>query len=144
VTLQAISAREASIFACLVDTVVQPDGGLPPVARTDAVEFFDRWLIRSPRQNRLGLRAVLYAAELGPLATGFGRRLRRLGPDERFCFVRRVEKTRSGQLRQIAKLVKSMAYLCYYGDDELMRRAGYDAEANLRRGRELRARDGRP
>ena len=143
-SLQTITPREASIFACLTDTVVQPDGALPAIGGTDAVEFFDRWLARSPRPNRLGVRAVLYAAELGPLAAGFRRRLRRLGPEERFRYVRRVEKARSGQLRQLAKLLKSMAYLCYYGDDDLMRRAGYDAEANLRRGRELRAREGRP
>jgi hypothetical protein len=139
-----MSAREASIFACLVDTVVQPGGGLPPVARTDAVEFFDRWLVRSPRPNRIGLRAVLYAAELGPLLSGFRHRLRRLAPDERFRYVRGVEKARSGQLRQMAKLLKGMALLCYWGDDGLMRRVGYDPEANLRRGRELRAREGRP
>jgi hypothetical protein len=48
------------------------------------------------------------------------------------------------QVRQIAKLLKSMAFLAYYGDDRIMLRCGYDAEANLQRGRELRAREGRP
>ena len=142
-SFNVLTPREASIFACLADSVIQPDRDLPRVADTDAVEFVDRWLARSPRLNRIGLRALLYAAELAPLATGFRRRLRRLGPEERFRYVRGVEKARSGQLRQIAKLVKSMVYLSYYGDDHLMARAGYDPDANLRRGRELRRRDGR-
>jgi hypothetical protein len=143
-TLRAITPREASIFACLADTVIAPAGELPQVAETDAVEFFDHWLTASPRPNRVGVRAVLYVAELGPLAAGFGHRLRRLDPEERFRYVRTVEKARSGQLRQVAKLLKGMVYLAYYGDDELLRRSGYDPEGNLRRGRALRAGEGRP
>jgi len=38
----------------------------------------------------------------------------------------------------------SVAQLAYYGDDAVMLRLGYDAEANLQRGRELRAKEGRP
>ena len=45
---------------------------------------------------------------------------------------------------QIVKLVKGLAFLCYYGDDGMMKRLGYDADANVARGRELRAREGRP
>ena len=72
-TLTALTPREASIFACLTDTVVAPEPVLPPVRETDAVEFFDRWLARAPRSTAIGLRALLYAAELAPLR----RRLRR-------------------------------------------------------------------
>ena len=42
--LAVLSPREASIFACLADTVVAPEPVLPPVRETDAVEFFDRWM----------------------------------------------------------------------------------------------------
>ena len=42
------------------------------------------------------------------------------------------------------KLVKGAAYLSYYGDDGVMRRIGYDADANVRRGRQLRRLEGRP
>jgi hypothetical protein len=44
----------------------------------------------------------------------------------------------------VAKLVKGSAQLAYYGDDRVLAICGYDADANLRRGRELRVREGRP
>ena len=59
-------------------------------------------------------------------------------------YIREQRSNANVSLRQLAKLVKGMAFLCYYGDDGIMRRVGYDADANLRRGRELRAREGRP
>jgi hypothetical protein len=142
--LIAISGREASIFACLCDTVVAPDGVLPPVAHTDAALFFDRWMARSPRVNRVGLRALLHLIELAPVALGFGRRLRRLEPAARVEYLSRAEHAGPPLLRQLTKLVKGMALLAYYGDDRVMLEIGYDAEANLRRGRELRMKELRP
>lgn len=142
--LTAISAREASIFACLCDTVVAPDGVLPPVNQTDAAIFFDRWMSRSPRLNRTALRVLLHGVELAPLALGFGRRLRRLEPAARADYLHRAEHAGPPRLRQLTKLVKGMAFLAYYGDDRVMLRIGYDAEANVRRGRELRLIEGRP
>jgi hypothetical protein len=143
-TLRTLSGREASIFACLTDTVVAPEPVLPAVRETDAVAFFDRWLTLLPRANRTGMRALLYACELGPLASGFGARLRRLDRARRAEWLRGVEQSRTGQLRMVAKLMESAAQLAYYGNDEVLGQLGYDAEANLRRGRELRAREGRP
>ena len=66
--LAVLSPREASIFACLADTVVAPEPVLPPVRETDAVAFFDRWMARAPRLNRVALRALLYALETGAAA----------------------------------------------------------------------------
>ena len=43
-TLSVLTPREASIFACVCDTVVAPAPVLPPVRDTDAVGFLDRWL----------------------------------------------------------------------------------------------------
>src|SRR3954469_2477468 len=143
-TLAALHPREASIFACLTDTVVQPAAPLPPVAGTDAVAAFDRWMARSPRPNRAGLRVLLYAVEAGPLAVGFRRRLRRLAPADRARYVERVEHAPLSQVRQLAKLVKSMSFASYYGDDAILRVLGYDPDANLARGRALRAAEGRP
>ena len=40
--------------------------------------------------------------------------------------------------------MQGFGQLAYYGDDQVMLRIGYDAEANVARGRELRERDGRP
>jgi hypothetical protein len=142
--LAVLSPREASIFACLADTVVAPEPVLPPVRETDAVAFFDRWMGRAPRANRIALRALLYALEAGPLALGFGTRMRRLTPERRAEYLRALEQNRVPQLRQLAKLLQGFGQLAYYGDDGVMLRIGYDAEANVARGRAVRERDGRP
>jgi hypothetical protein len=142
--LSALSRREASIFACVCDTVVAPEPALPPVRHTDAVAFFDRWLVLSPRLNRGALRALLYAAELAPRALGFRRRLRALDEPDRVRFLRALEQARGARVRDLVRLVKGIACLSYYGDDAVMLGLGYDADANVRRGRELRAREGRP
>lgn len=142
--LSVLTPREASIFACLVDTVAAPEPLLPPVAQTDCAYFFDRWMSLSPRLNARGMRGLLYALELMPLALGYGRRLRRLPVHERVRFIKAVERNRSRHVRQLLKLLKGAAFLAYYGDDHVMLRVGYDAEANLQRGRALRAKEGRP
>ena len=140
---RTISGREASIFACFTDAVVAPEPLLPPVRETDAVAFFDRWMGLLPRANRAGMRALLLVAELAPLVT-HGRRLRRLDRARRTDWVQRVERSRNGHVRALMKLIESAAQLSYYGNDGVSRAIGYDAEANLSRGRELRAREGRP
>jgi hypothetical protein len=142
--LKVLSRREASIFACLTDTVVAPEPVLPPVRNTDAVRFFDEWLSLVPRLNRIVMRALLWAAELAPLATGAGDRLRRLDRGGRAEWVHRVEHAPVAELRLAAKLMASAAQLSYYGDDQVLRQLGYDAEANVARGRQLRATEGRP
>jgi hypothetical protein len=142
--VKVLTPREASIFACFTDAVVAPEPLLPPVRETDAVAFFDDWMSRSPRPNRLGMRALLYLLELSPVLTGSRTRLRRLDRAGRTRWVTAIEHARSAQLRLVYKLVKGAAQLSYWGDDRLMREVGYDADANSRRGRELRAREGRP
>lgn len=142
--LTALTPREASIFACLVDTVAAPEPLLPPVAQTDCAFFFDRWMAASPRVNARGMRALLYVIELLPLALGYGRRLRRLHVDQRVRYLHAVERSRNPRIRQLVKLLKGAAFLAYYGDDAIMLRIGYDAAANLERGRALRVREGRP
>jgi hypothetical protein len=144
VTLVALTPREASIFACLCDTVVAPEPLLPAVQETDAVAFFDTWLARAPRLNRIALRGLLYATELAPRLFGQPTRLRRLDVEGRAGALAAVEAVRTPQARQLVKLVKGMAFLAYYADDRVMLRLGYDAEANVRRARELRAREARP
>jgi len=142
--LVALSPREASIFACLADTVVAPEPLLPPVRETDAVAFFDRWMSRAPRINRIGFRALLYSLETGPRLLGFGARMRRLSPERRAEYLGAIEQSSVPQLRQLAKLLQGFGQLAYYGDDGVMLRIGYDAEANVARGRALREKDGRP
>jgi len=142
--LRVLSAREASIFACLTDTVVAPEPILPPVRETDAVRFFDEWLSLLPPLNRRAMRALLLVAEMTPLLTGFGGRLRRLDRGRRTEWLRSAERAPVPQVRMVLKLVESTSQLAYYGNDGVLMRLGYDAEANLRRGRELRAAEGRP
>ena len=142
--LAVLSPREASIFACLADTVVAPEPVLPPVRETDAVAFFDRMMGRAPRVNRVALRTLLYALETGPRLLGFGARMRSLTPEQRAEYLRAIEQNRLPQLRQLGKLMQGLGQLAYYGDDQVMLRIGYDAEANIARARAVRERDGRP
>jgi hypothetical protein len=120
------------------DTVVAPAPPLPPVSATDAAIFFDRWLERSPRLNRISLRGVLYLAELCPRALGFGGRLRSLSPSDRARLLAALDGARHPGLRELVQLVEGIASLSYYGDDAVMRRLGYDPNANVARARELR------
>jgi hypothetical protein len=143
-SLTALTRREAAIFECVCDTVVAPEPVLPPVRETDAVEFFDSWLARAPRPNRVALRGLLNAAELVPRLRGFRRGLRTLPEPERARLLFELEKAPRPRVRQLVKLLRSMTLMSYYGDDGVMRRLGYDPEARLRRARALRAREGRP
>jgi hypothetical protein len=135
-----VSRREANVFACLVETIVAPGGRLPPLARTDAMEFLDGYLAASPRLNRLGVRALLYALEVGPRALGYGARLRRLPAERRLAFLDAVARSPAGPALQG---VEVMAKMAYYGDDGVMRSLGYDPDAVVARGREIRVAEGR-
>jgi len=130
--VRVLSGREASIFACLCDTVVAPEPPLPPVAETDAVDAFDRYLVGTPPLNRAGLRAMVHAAELAPRLLGQGARLRRLGGPERGEALRRAEASRA---KPVVDVLEFVVRLSYFGDDSVMRLLGYDADANLRRAR---------
>ena len=143
-TLRVLTPREASIFACVCDTVVAPEPALPPVRKTDAVGFLDRWLEAAPALNRAALRGLLYAAELAPRALGQRRRLRALPAPARAAALDAAGEAQSPRVRALVKLVKGIAFLAYYGDDDVMGRLGYDPDAVVARGRELRAREGRP
>jgi len=134
------TAREANVFACLAETVIAPAGGLPPLARTDALAFLGRYLGAAPALNRAGLRALLLAVEVGPLALGFGARLRRLDPAARVAYLERLDR---GRLAPLAQALEMLAKLAYYGDDGVMRSLGYDPDAVVERGRRLRREEAR-
>ncbi len=142
--LRAISPREASIYACLVDAVCAPAGDLPPVRETTAVAFLDEWLGRAPGLNRIGFRALLYACEAGPVLAGYGRRLRRLDRERRRRYLTGIAHSRAPALRAASEVVRMAASMGYYGDTAVMRAVGYDPEAKLSASLELRRREGRP
>ena len=79
-----------------------------------------------------------------PLAMGYGKRFRRLPAEERARFIRGLERTSNKHVKQLVKVLKGAAFLAYYGDDDVMRQIGYDAQANLERARAVRLREGRP
>jgi hypothetical protein len=135
-----LTAREANVFACLVDTIVAPGGELPPLDRTDAMTFLDGYLAASPRVNRVGVRALLHALEVGPRLLGYGARLRRLPAGRRLAYLDAIARTPAGLALQG---VEVMAKLAYYGDDGVMRTLGYDPDAVVARGREVRLAEGR-
>src|SRR4029079_3736414 len=142
--LVCLAPREASIFACLVDTVAAPEPLLPAVARTDCAFAFDRWMAAGPALNARGMRGLLLALEVMPLAMGYGKRFRRLSRAERTRFIRAIEDSSNRHVKQLVKALKGAAFLAYYGDDAVMRQVGYDAQANLERARAVRVREGRP
>jgi hypothetical protein len=130
-----VTAREANVFACLVEAVVAPAAPLPALARTDAVAFLDGYLAASPAVNRAGLRALLHALEVGPRALRFGGRFRQLDPAARASYLARLQRTPAGRGFQA---LEAVAKLAYYGDDGAMRTLGYDPDAVVERGRALR------
>ena len=142
--LVCLAPREASIFACLVDTVAAPEPLLPAVARTDCAFAFDRWMAAGPALNARGMRGLLLALEVMPVAMGYGKRFRRLPRAERTRFVHAIEHSSNRHVKQLVKALKGAAFLAYYGDDAVMRQVGYDAQANLDRARAVRVREGRP
>jgi hypothetical protein len=135
-----VTRAERCIFACLVDHAVAPAPPLPPVAGTDAVAAFARYLKRCPSPNRLALRAALHAVQLAPLLVGERRPLTRLPVARREAVLAGLE---SGRLALLTSALVALAHLSYYGDDGVMRGLGYDPDAIVARGRELRAAEGR-
>ena len=134
--LNVLSAREASIFACLCDTVVAPEPPLPPVAETDAVEAFDRLLAAgTPGEPRGSAR---------PAASSPASGLRRRPRERRTELLERAATARTAQVRQLAAVLRGLASLTYFGDDGVMRALGYDADERVAAGRAVRERDGRP
>lgn len=134
--LTAIHPREASIFACLADTFVAPAGPLPAVRDTDTALAFDAHVRAAPPVNRAGLRALMLILEVLPLALGFRARLRGLERADRARFLERVERLPA--VGAALEAVRGLAQLCYYGDAGVLRGLGYDADAVVARGRDLR------
>ena len=120
--MQVLTAREASIFACVVDTLLAPAAPLPPVHDTDAVAAFDRWLALAPAVNRAALRAVLLALELAPRLTRRRTRWRRLAPAERLAVVGALERRGA---RPLVEAVRATAAVSYYGDAGVSALLGY-------------------
>jgi hypothetical protein len=135
VSAVGLHPREASMFACIADTVVAPAGALPPLRRTDAVAAFGACIAAAPAPNRALLRTLLYAVEAAPLVLGYGARMRRLRPEVRTEAFERLEAGPAGPaLRPLTALAK----LAYYGDGGVSRVLGYDPDAVVARGRALR------
>ena len=137
---RVLTPREARAFESLVETVVVPGGVLPPVSRTDAVAAFGEMLAASPAVNRAGLRVLLGAVELGSLATADRRRFSLLAPERRLAWIHRLER---GPTAPAFGALIAVAKLAYDGDDGVMGALGYDADANVARGRALRAAEAR-
>ena len=126
-----MSTREASIFACLVDTLLAPESPLPPVAETNAVESFGVWMSRFPAGGRIGMRAVLVIIELLPRVLG-RRRLpwHALPPAERLQWITRFERGMpSGS--SVLDGLRAAAGASYYGDPLVSVVLGYTPPEGL-------------
>jgi hypothetical protein len=119
-----LSPREASIFACVADTLLAPAPPLPPILATDAVRAFDAWLARAPRINRMGLRAALLALELAPRLTRARARWRRLPPPQRLAVLERLAR-RGAAGRTLVEALRASAAVSYYGDARVSALLGY-------------------
>jgi hypothetical protein len=126
----ALSPREASIFACVADTLLAPAPPLPPIGQTDAVGAFDAWLARAPRVNRLGVRAVLLALEVAPALTRARTRWRRLSPPARLALLERLARRPGG--RALVEALRASAAVSYYGDARVSALLGYVPKAQRR------------
>jgi hypothetical protein len=125
-----LTAREASIFTALAETLLAPAPPLPPVRETDAVAAFDTWLARAPRANRLALRAVLHLLELAPRLTPARARWRRLPPAARLRLLDRLAQTTAG--RGLVEALRATAAVSYYGDAGVSALLGYTPRAGRR------------
>jgi hypothetical protein len=120
-----LTPREASVFAAIVDAVAAPEPPLPPVAATDAVPAFDRWLQAAPPLNRAALRVLLNLAGLV--------RVRRMSRERRLALLARLGAP--------ADALRSAAAASYWGDEGVQRAVGYDAAARVHDARERRRRE---
>jgi hypothetical protein len=139
-----LGPREAAVFASITEAYCRPAPTFPPVSRTDAVAFIDAFAARSRALNRVGFRLILWAVELAPLVRGYGASFTRLAADQQAQFVRALDRSRWQLLQVGFRLLKTLALMSYYGDRDVLRAIGYDAEANVARGRALRRAEGRP
>lgn len=141
---RTLTPREASIFACAADALLAPEPDLPAVRETTAAAGFDDWLADSPAVNRYSVRAGLYLLELTPRLTGHGGRFRQLDRKARQEFLSPSDDRRPIWLTALVDTLRMLAAAVYYGDDDVALGLGYDADARVRRGRELRASESRP
>lgn len=139
-----ITRREASIFACAVDALLAPEPDLPAVSTTSTATGFDDWLAASPTINRRAVRAGLYVLELAPRLSGYGGRFRQLDPSMRREFLSPSDRHRPIWIAALVDTLRMLTAAVYYGDDSVARSLGYDADARVNRGRELRAQEDRP
>ena len=120
-----LSRRQASIFACLADTVLAPAPPLPPVGETATVASFDRWLSAFSPIARGGFGALLTGLELAPRLLS-RRRLpwHALAPAERLRWLRLLETTLPYG-GAIGDAIRAGAGASYYGDPAVAATVGY-------------------
>ncbi len=139
---RCLTHRERAVVGALADAMAAPAPPLPPVAETDAVDSVDAWLARAPGLNRAAVRAGLIAVGLAPIVLARGRRLLELDREQRSALLQRL--SRNPVTRDLIRVLASMLVVGYYGDAGVSRLLGYDAAANVERGRRLIAAEGRP
>jgi hypothetical protein len=140
---KVLKPREAAVFAALTDAYCAPASAFPAVGDSDAVAFAGELAGASPSVNRIGFRVILRLVDLAPYVRGYRARFRALAGAQRDEFLHGLDSSRWFLLRTAARLLKTITLMSYYGDPDVLRRLGYDPDANLARGRALRTREGR-
>jgi len=138
--MMPLTRGETAILRCLIETSVAPFSPLPQVNQTGAVKAFEVYLERSPKHNRLALRAALRAVNLAPFLVGYRQRFKKLQPQDQLKYLKRLARTR---LYLLVKMITGLAKVVYYSDPGVMKIIGYDAAAKLAAGRRVRKAEGR-
>jgi hypothetical protein len=128
------------VFAALTDSYCAP---IRPVGRSDASLFAQQLVSSSPAANRIGFRIMLRLVDLAPLVRR-RKRFTELARAQRDEFLLSLDRSRWFLLRTAGRLLKTITMMSYYGDRDVLRELGYDPTANITRGQDLRAREGRP
>ena len=123
--------RSSPAFA---DTVVAPEPVLPPVETTDAVAFFDDWLTLAPASStRTGLRALLVATRARARSRSASAAACAASPRTTAArYLRELERKPSPPAAaSSSKPSRGSPSSATTATTTLMRRLGYDADANV-------------
>ncbi len=121
-----MTGREREIVVACCETLLPPGGAIPlSGVEAGTVEYFDRFLARSPVTIRVLLRVMLRFVELSPRLYGMhARRLSQLPEAERERALQRVMNSRIYLVRAGGVGLRTMLTIAYFGSDEVLEASG--------------------
>lgn len=129
-----LTRYEAEILRAAIPDVLGEDRGLPPVDADRIVRWIDtQYLAKSTFEFRLLYRFLILALQfLFPLLFGSEYKIfLQLSPEEKQRLFNKWAQSRLYLLRNSFTIFRLAICFAYYGQDEVSRAIGYDAEAKL-------------